>query len=64
MHTHGYIAIRKDTHDGYEWMDTESFALLCELTEVFINSLAHKIPDWHKSNPVQRIVRCTITTEE
>jgi hypothetical protein len=60
MTTTGFIAIRRDTSDGHEWMDTQTFQLTLDGVHARLEAVAYHIPCWDAANPVQRIVPCTL----
>jgi hypothetical protein len=55
-----YVAIRKDTYSGREWMDYSSINGLIEEVQRKTGELDKAIPHWAKGNPVIRIseVKC------
>jgi hypothetical protein len=56
----GYAAIRKDTYEGKEFIDSSSITCTPELVGVDIEQTKRCIPGWHNANPVQRIARVKI----
>lgn len=59
-----YVAIRKSVDDSREWIDLSSMGFIAECVEQDARRCELKIPAWAKANPVQRIVKVTITEED
>ncbi len=59
----GYAAVRKDMQCGVEWIEMGSFAELRELVAANNELTNHRIPNFDKDNPVQRIVRVKVVEQ-
>jgi len=59
-----YLAIRKSTDDGHEWMDTSTISVLVHQAGDIARRHDREVPQWAVCNPVVRLVRATLSTEE
>jgi hypothetical protein len=62
MEENCYVAIRKDTHSGKEWMDISTMSGCGDEVRRKADETDKKIPEWAKANPVLRVVEVRCTT--
>lgn len=60
MRKNAWVAIRKATDSGEEWMDTETLHVFPETVASKVEETNKQIPKWAKAHPVVRIVPVTI----
>lgn len=64
LERHAYAAVRKPINAERECMLVDEIDVMKEMVQTKINNREARIPNWHKANPAQRIVRVKITEVE
>jgi hypothetical protein len=57
MVTHDYFAAVRHSADGYDWIDSQTLAVLPELAKRKADAADREIPQWAQANRQVRIAR-------